>query len=390
MFLRPPVLNISKRARSLIQCSRKSFATCSISPLDNSTTQERKAHTKRPEQSRPRSDTRRRDVVKRKVALMLGYDGARYHGLQRNIGVETVSDVLERALHKAGAISDENFGFLEKIKWQASARTDRGVSAAGNVVSAKLLLKREEHERGDAFQCTTERVNCHLPDDVRLFGIGHITSSFSARTSCNERWYEYLLPMDALSNTNSIKSFGEILQKFEGSHSFHNFTVGVNHSLPPRAQAHRYVTKASCDLQTVSLSCLDGEDNATSSRWVRINIRGQSFMLHQIRKMISLAILTHNGTVPSDAIEKSLCKETLINIPPAPAVGLFLDCCHFAWYNERHKAVLPHSLSFSSLNSVRENFKQEHIFPSIARRAVSEAALDIFFRTAELHPIKFP
>jgi hypothetical protein len=39
-----------------------------------------------------------------------------------------------------GAISDSNFGKLQKIAWTRCARTDKGVHAAGNVISAKVLL----------------------------------------------------------------------------------------------------------------------------------------------------------------------------------------------------------------------------------------------------------
>lgn len=319
---------------------------------------------------------------------MIGYDGAKYHGLQRNAGVETVSDALERALHAAGAISDDNLGFLEKIKWQIAARTDRGVSAAGNLISAKLLFHRDEQDRGEAFEKTVCRVNAELPDDVRLFGMKYVTNSFSAKASCGERWYEYMLPLSALRGDKSLEDFRDILNTYEGSHRFHNYTVGLDHTLPPRPQARRYMTRVSCNLEPVHLQGAALVDSA-HAEWVRIHVRGQSFMLHQIRKMVSLAVLTHNSDVAENAIERSFDPEVLINVPPAPAAGLFLDCCHFKWYNERHKAALPEPLSFSGFASAREMFKQEKIFPSIARRSAEEKALEVYFHTVNRHPIEF-
>ncbi len=44
-------------------------------------------------------------AAKRKVAMLVAYNGAAYSGLQRNPGVHTVEDALEAALHAAGAIS---------------------------------------------------------------------------------------------------------------------------------------------------------------------------------------------------------------------------------------------------------------------------------------------
>lgn len=320
---------------------------------------------------------------------MIGYDGANFHGIQKNPGVETVSDALERALYAAGAISDDNFGSLEKIKWQTAARTDRGVSAAGNLISAKLQLRREEVEAGHAFARTAERVNAALPPDVILFGIKNVTGSFSARNSCAERWYEYMLPMSALHSAASLEQFCEVLKRFEGSHLFHNYTVGVNHSIPPPSQAQRYMKLVRCDLAPIFIEGLV-EDQMFGDGWVRIQVRGQSFLFHQIRKMVSLALLTVNGYAPDSSIKRSFDNETLINVPPAPAEGLFLDSCHFDWYNERHKEFLKEAVTMSDYNTAREKFKLDRILPSVMRRFASEQVLLKYFHTVQAHPISFP
>lgn len=338
---------------------------------------------------RPRSATRNRDVVKKKVGLLIGYDGANYYGLQRNAGVETISDAIERALHVAGAISDENFGHLEKIKWQVAARTDRGVSAAGNIISAKLLLQKDEVGSGTALTRTTARINEALPDGIRLFGIKYATSGFSARGNCGERWYEYMLPMSSLQGDGTLESFRGILKQFEGPHFFHNYTVGPNHVVPPVQQASRYVTLATCDPDPVYLNDDLGSDPHTNG-WIRIRIRGQSFMLHQIRKMMSLALLIYNGKVPGDAIQRSFCRMTHINVPPAPAEGLYLDSCHFHWYNKRQATALPEPISLSEYDSVREKFKHDYILPSLAKRLAATDALVNYENTVSAHPVKFP
>lgn len=316
--------------------------------------------------------------------MIIAYDGAPYHGLQRNRDVHTVADVFEKALHSVGAISDENLGHLEKIKWQASARTDRGVSAAGNVISLKLLFDKAEIADASAFAKTTERVNRALPHHVRLFAIAHITGSFSARSACGERWYEYLLPMSALGEAPALHKFQQTLRAFEGTHAFHNYTVGEDHSVPPRSQAKRYIVEATCDEQPFTLRGGRGE-----GEYVRIRVKGQSFMLHQIRKMVSMAVLSHVGLVDDDAIQRSFCKNTLINIPPAPAVGLFLDCCLFDAYNSKYKQFLPEPLKVDDYRLQREDFKRKFILPSIAQREKEEDALEVFFRTVEAHPVQF-
>jgi tRNA pseudouridine38-40 synthase len=183
-----------------------------------------------------------RATVKRKIVIYIGYNGAPYHGFQRNDGVETVSDALERALHKVGAISDANLGSLSKISWVVSARTDKGVSAAGNAVSFKAAFPRVTAKVADQEQLSLEfstllkDVNAALPAEIRVFGASKPTGSFSAKDACAGRHYEYLLPLDALSPTCSLEEYADILRHFEGSHYFHNFTIGKEHRIPPPPQ----------------------------------------------------------------------------------------------------------------------------------------------------------
>lgn len=89
-------------------------------------------------------------------------------------------------------------------------------------------------------------------------------------------------------------------------------------------QASRYVTKCRCGTEPVWHRGT-GENTA----FARISIHGQSFMLHQIRKMIALAILLFTERVPPDSIRKSFDSSVLVNIPPAPAAGLFVDSILF-------------------------------------------------------------
>jgi tRNA pseudouridine38-40 synthase len=182
-----------------------------------------------------------RSTVKRKVVMYLGYDGTNYHGFQRNVGVETVSDVLEAALYRAGAISAENMGNLSKVSWIVAARTDKGVSAAGNAVSFKASFSRSEDMKPDAslqldFRTFVDHVNVFLPSHVRVFGAAKPTGSFSAKDACSGRSYEYLLPLSALSHDCELSAYNEILRAYEGSHSFHNFTIGNEHKIPPPPQ----------------------------------------------------------------------------------------------------------------------------------------------------------
>ncbi len=106
-----------------------------------------------------------------------------------------MADALERALHTAGAISDENVRSLEKVNLSVAARNDKGVSCAGNGVALKARFTYDLPDEAESLRALTDAVNAQLPLHVRVFRTARVTSSFSARLSCNKRSYEYLLPV---------------------------------------------------------------------------------------------------------------------------------------------------------------------------------------------------
>jgi len=85
-----------------------------------------------------------RSTVKRKVALFIGYDGAKFYGMQFNsdLEVRTVEGEIVRALVKSGYLLESNSEKTGKMKLSRSARTDRGVSAAFNCIALKLEFPR--------------------------------------------------------------------------------------------------------------------------------------------------------------------------------------------------------------------------------------------------------
>lgn len=57
---------------------------------------------------------------KRKVALMFGYVGKGYNGMQRNPGVWTIEDEMEKGLSAAGVIAPEDVGDFSKARYRSS------------------------------------------------------------------------------------------------------------------------------------------------------------------------------------------------------------------------------------------------------------------------------
>ena len=126
---------------------------------------------------------------KSKVAVMIGYAGTGYHGIQINHKDKTIEGDLFAAFVAAGAISKANADDPKKSSLVRCARTDKGVHAAGNVLSLKLIVEDDD---------IVDKINSHLPDQIRVWGIQRTNNAFSSYQACDSRWYEYLMPSYAL------------------------------------------------------------------------------------------------------------------------------------------------------------------------------------------------
>ncbi len=68
-----------------------------------------------------------------------------------------------------------------------AARTDKGVSAVGQLVSLKMVVGHTNYD-------VIENINKHLPAQIQVLGYTKTTAGFDARKHCDKRRYEYVLP----------------------------------------------------------------------------------------------------------------------------------------------------------------------------------------------------
>lgn len=116
---------------------------------------------------------------------MIGYSGSGYKGMQIMPDQKTIEGDLFNAFVAAGAISKANADDPKKSSLVRCARTDKGVHAAGNVVSLKLIIEDPE---------IVEKINEKLDPRIRVWGIIPTTGAFNCYALCDSRWYEYLIP----------------------------------------------------------------------------------------------------------------------------------------------------------------------------------------------------
>lgn len=321
------------------------------------------------------------DTVKwrkaKKHAVMVSFVGKNYLGMQRNPGYPTIEEELLKAFKEAGTICDEWFETPQKGHFQRASRTDKGVSAARMVISLKFLTLDEDREE------TIRRINAKLPTCIRVQTIKKVTKNFNAKSAADNRTYIYFLPTYAFApiipsasvsennetqeesqedfkttlafrmNEKTRQRVNDTLKEFIGTKYYHNYTSG---KLPLEPSSQRYITHFECSEPFVK----------DDMEFAIIKIKGQSFMLHQIRKMIGMTIAVVRGHASLEVIHQSW-DALRIDIPRAPGLGLMLDEIHFDRYNKRfaNDGIHEGLTCSDAMNEDIESFKDEFIFPEM-------------------------
>lgn len=316
---------------------------------------------------------------KKKVALLLSYCGSKYHGMQKNPDVVTIELKLLEALVKIGSIQEMHMKFyldenVNQLSFQRAARTDKGVSAARQVASLKLIVTED----------FVEELNQALPQDIRCFGYERVTKTFDAKCCCSGRSYEYLAPTFSFApdkhtmdssyrlSDEQFELLNSLLEQYVGTHNFHNFTSGKH---PSDKSSFRYITK--CEAKK-PFECRAHE-------FIAIEICGQSFMIHQIRKMIGLCMAVCRGYCPKEHLERAW-GNSKIDIPRAPGLGLLLNRVEFKRYNEKfgddgsHKPLIWEDTELSI-----EKFKIESIWHSIIEEEIKKSPMVVWLKTLTNH-----
>ncbi|ELA42050.1 tRNA pseudouridine synthase A [Vittaforma corneae ATCC 50505] len=333
--------------------------------------------------------------MKRKVGLIIGYNGEGYHGLQYNNDLKTIEKEIIDILLRNECITEINSKDPQKIDLKSCSRTDKGVHASFNVVSVKIIqeptlelfeiLKREFLDKG-----------------MILYKLIKLPKRFLGHKCARSRIYKYVLPTYVLQDSNfeeecknleikdkaandnneessddcseekakpartyskseldkvrgcksdSIDLFTKMMNCYVGTKNYHNFTLKRT-----EGSAQRFIKQI-----TVSEPFLDSD-----VEYIEIKIHGQSFLLHQIRKMISFAVLNcrYARNNYQANFEKALSKED-VHIPKCPSQYLFLNHIFFEDFNTKRSEQGAEKIEINE--SDKEVFEKEKIYPSVLR-----------------------
>ena len=147
----------------------------------------------------------------------------------------------------------------------------------------------------------------------------------------------------------------EALAEYLGTKNFHNYTIQKTFADP---SAKRVIRSFNVGPKPVIIN---------DTEWLSLKVHGQSFMMHQIRKMVAMAALVVRCGAPLTIIQDSY-RSTNISIPKAPGLGLLLERPVFNSYNERaEKEFNRGKIDFNKYQKEMDEFKQREIYDRIFR-----------------------
>merc|ERR1719473_1619021 len=144
------------------------------------------------------------------------------------------------------------------------------------------------------------------------------------------------------------------------------------------AQAKRYIICFKCGEPFM----LEGKE------YVSLTVIGQSFILHQIRKMVGMMLCVCRGVLDIPALKRSLDGSRTVATPLAPEVGLFLRECIFDAYNRRycdtHTAV-----TLDPFDEEAYAFAKEWLYTHVHEEELSHRVAENFCRSLNSRNFNF-
>ncbi|EEB07856.1 tRNA-pseudouridine synthase [Schizosaccharomyces japonicus yFS275] len=243
------------------------------------------------------------------IALRFAYLGWNYNGLAfqtEPTPLPTVEGKLFEALMRAHLIKDPS-----TCSFSRCGRTDKGVSAMGQVVSLNV---RYSEERPIAYCDVLNRL---LPEDIRVIAYSpNPPEGFDARFSCVRRHYKYLFLKQYPGGELDIERMSQAAALYLGEHDFRNFC---------KIDASKQITNYNRGILHSKIICVDPQKQLYA-----FDLQGTAFLWHQVRCMMAILFLVGQHLEPVDIVsellnvEKNPCKPVYDMASDLPLV--LYDC----------------------------------------------------------------
>ena len=236
----------------------------------------------------------------RTIRATVEYDGAGFAGFQRQADARTVQDQLERAL---ASVVGEDVGIV------GAGRTDAGVHARGQVVSARVASRLDDETLLRAW-------NARLSADIAVHSVTTVADSFHARRCATRRIYEYRIIQTphrpALDRGRAwhvrepldVARMQDAAREFLGAHDFRAFTIGP-------------VTQTWREIMDIAVW--------REGRIVAVRVAGNAFLHRMVRRMVGTLVRVGQLKLTSSDVRSLVAPGPRAAAgPTAPAHGLAL------------------------------------------------------------------
>ena len=239
--------------------------------------------------------------------VKMAYNGARYHGFQRQDNALAVQQVVEEAIKSLTGEDVTIFG---------CSRTDAGVHAREFFFNFKI--NSTITCRGIIFG-----LNPKLPDDISILSCEEADEDFHARYDCKGKEYEYVLHNSEIKNPFYMdtayrhwypideKKLDKAAQDFVGEHDFKAFCSTACEKENTVRTIHYFHVRREGDL-------------------IIFNVSGDGFLYNMVRIMVGTLLFINEGKIPEDAVPAILeSKDRTLAGKTVPPQGLYLNKVYY-------------------------------------------------------------
>lgn len=219
-----------------------------------------------------------------RYAFLVAYDGSRYFGFVRQPGRPTVEAELLRAFERCGLYQE-----LKEAGYRVAARTDRGVSAIGQVVALDVRRKSNVRE-----------LNVVLPQDIAVLAAAKVEPDFNPRTQAQSKHYRYVC--EALPGFD-LSLARQAARLLEGTHDFKQFCKHEHGRLTIGELGHASIR---------------------GQKILRFDFIARAFLWQQVRRMVGALLAVRTGKLSLDEFKRMLEGQAKQAMRPVPAEGLIL------------------------------------------------------------------
>ena len=213
--------------------------------------------------------------------ITFSYDGTNFNGYQRQDGLRTIQEEMEKALKIINDGVDTTLN--------SSGRTDKGVHALCQKAHVDMKVDITPYKLMRA-------MNSFLPEDIHVSKTEIVDDNFHARYMVKEKEYQYKLNMGEYSPIDrnyvyqyckklDVKKMQEAINYFVGTHDFKSFT-------PTKDKRENYV-------RTINYVSIKEKNDILT-----FTFRGNGFIKYQIRNMVGYLIRVGEGKKKGEDIPK--------------------------------------------------------------------------------------